>query len=115
MCGSSGGTMGPDPPPPPPPKKKKKNHINIGFLSNTGPDPLKYHKATDPAFNVRPSLAASEMPFKWRLACWPMMARFYMSLVVSGQLTHWVETKERNCYYLIGYFRSAEPPGYKEL
>ena len=25
-----------------------KNHKNIGFLSNTGPDPLKNHKATKP-------------------------------------------------------------------
>ena len=24
----------------------------LGFLSNTGPDPLKNHKATKPAFNV---------------------------------------------------------------
>ena len=33
-----------------------KNHKNIGFLSNTGPDPLKNHKATKPAFNVGPLL-----------------------------------------------------------
>ena len=26
-----------------------KIHKNIGFLSNTGPDPLKNHKATKPA------------------------------------------------------------------
>ena len=42
-----GGTGAPDPPPPPP-----ENHKNIGFLisySNTGPDPLKNHKATKPA------------------------------------------------------------------
>ena len=32
-----------------------KNHKNIGFLSNTGSDPLKNHKATKPAFNVGPS------------------------------------------------------------
>ena len=25
---------------------------NLGFLSNTGPDPLKNHKATKPEFNV---------------------------------------------------------------
>ena len=31
-----GGTGGPDPP--------LKNHKNIGFLSNTGPDPLKITK-----------------------------------------------------------------------
>ena len=27
------------------------NHQNIEFLSNTGPDPLKIHKATKPAFD----------------------------------------------------------------
>ena len=36
-----GGAGGPDPPP-------LKNHKNIGILSNTGPDPLKKHKATKP-------------------------------------------------------------------
>ena len=51
MGGSRGGTGGPDPPPPP------KNHKNIGFLSNTGPDPLKIHKATKPACNVGPPSA----------------------------------------------------------
>ena len=34
-----------------------KNHKNIGFLSNTGPDPFENHKATKPAFNVGSSLA----------------------------------------------------------
>ena len=34
----------------PPPE----NHKNIGYLSNTGPDPLKSHKATKPLFNGRP-------------------------------------------------------------
>ena len=33
----------------PPPLK---NHKSIGFLSNTGLDPLKKHKNTKPAFNV---------------------------------------------------------------
>ena len=32
-----------------------KNHKNIGFPSNTGPDPLKNHKATEPEFNIEPS------------------------------------------------------------
>ena len=45
------GGKGSGPPPPPP---KKKNHKNIGFLSNTAPDPLKNHRATKPAFNVGP-------------------------------------------------------------
>ena len=64
-----------------------KDHKNIEFLSNTGPDPLKNHKATKPAFNyvlkdctkeMKPECAyflghhrpASETPFKmafrWR-------------------------------------------------
>ena len=34
-----------------------KNHNNIGFISNTGPDPLKNHKGTKPAFNVGQSSA----------------------------------------------------------
>ena len=34
-----------------------KNHNNIGFLSNTDPDPLENHNATKPAFNDGPSLA----------------------------------------------------------
>ena len=34
-----------------------KTHKNIGFLSNIGLDPLKNHKATNPAFNVGPSSA----------------------------------------------------------
>ena len=34
-----------------------KNLLNIGFLSDTGPDSLKNHIATKPAFNVWPSSA----------------------------------------------------------
>ena len=33
------------------PTSPLENHKNIGFLSNTDPDPLKNHKATKPAFN----------------------------------------------------------------
>ena len=33
------------------------NHQNIGFLSNSCPDPPKNHKATKPAFHVGPSSA----------------------------------------------------------
>ena len=39
--------------PPFPPEKSQK----IGFLSNSGLDPLKNHKAIEPAFNVGPSSA----------------------------------------------------------
>ena len=42
--------------PPPPPWKITK----IGFLSNTGPDPLKNLKATKPEFNVGPSSARQQ-------------------------------------------------------
>ena len=75
MCGSRGGDRGSDP--------HLENHKTIGFLSNTGLDFLKNHKATKPAFNVRPSSAhqqtaisvgsslshqrnAIEMAFLWR-------------------------------------------------
>ena len=34
-----------------------KNHKFIGFLSNTGPEPQKKHKATKPTFNIGPSSA----------------------------------------------------------
>ena len=44
-----------------------KNHNNLMFLSNTGPDPLKIHKATKPAFNVGQSSG------RQKLAGWPMM------------------------------------------
>ena len=39
-----------------------KNNKNIGFLSNTGPDPLKNHKATKAAFNVGPSSTRQRYP-----------------------------------------------------
>ena len=42
---------------------------NIVFLSNTGLDDLKNHKATKPAFNIGPSLASQQntikMVFRW--------------------------------------------------
>ena len=47
-----------------------KNHKNIGFISNTGPDPLKNHKGTKPVFNVGHSSARQRnailMAFRWR-------------------------------------------------
>ena len=43
------GAGGPDPP--------LKNHTNIGFHSNSGPDPLNMYKATKPALNVGPLAA----------------------------------------------------------
>ena len=51
-----GGGVGPGGQDPPP----LKNHKNIGFLSNTGSDPLENHKATKPAFNVGPPSAPQQ-------------------------------------------------------
>ena len=45
-----------------------KNQKALGFRSNTGQDPLKYHKATKPAFNIRLSLARQRNAievFRW--------------------------------------------------
>ena len=57
-----------------------KIHNDIGFLSNAGPDPLKNHKATKPAFNVGPSSArqqnAIEMVFCWRADDGPLLVLF---------------------------------------
>ena len=61
MGGSRGGTGDPDPSSPP-----LKNHKNLEFLSNTGLDPLKNHKATKPEFNV--------WPFEWCFAVGQIMA-----------------------------------------
>ena len=55
-----------------------KNHKNyIGFVRNTGPDPLTNHKASKPAFNVRPLSAhqrnAIQMAFRWRADDGPLI------------------------------------------
>ena len=77
-----GGGTGPDPPPP------LKNHKNIGFLGNTGQDPLKI-------WIVGPS------SFKWRFAGGHMMVLFGSSALIikktcqswtpSGK-TSWIRT-----------------------
>ena len=71
--GGVGVDRGPDPP--------LENYKAIGFLSNTGLDPLKNHKATRPAFNVGPSSACQ--PHAGRPAtCW--QADDGLLLVVFG-------------------------------
>ena len=52
-----GGTGGPDPPPP------LENHKNIGFLSNTGRDPLKITKLPSQHPMLGHHRHASETPF----------------------------------------------------
>ena len=63
-----GGTGGPDPPP-------FENHKNIGFFSNTGPDPLKIVKLPSQLSIFGHNRHASETPFKWLFAGGPKMAR----------------------------------------
>ena len=61
MCGSRGRDRGSGLP--------RKNHKNVGFLSNTGPDPLK-KQTVKPAFNAGPSSARQRNTiyrvFRWR-------------------------------------------------
>ena len=58
------GTVGPDP-------HSMKTRKNIGFLSSTGPDPLKNLKTTKPVSNVgsysAPQRNAIYMAFRWRV------------------------------------------------
>ena len=61
-------------PPPPPPTCK--NHKKIEFLSNTGPDPLKFSKLPSQHSTLGHHRHASETPFKRRFAGGPMMVRF---------------------------------------
>ena len=58
----------------------QKNHKNVGFLSNTGPDPLKSTRLPSQHSMLDHHRPASETPFKWCFAGGPMMARFYWYL-----------------------------------
>ena len=70
--GGGGGDRGSEPP--------LKNHKNKGFLSNTGPDPLKITKQPSQQSMWGHHWPASETPFKWRFASGRNMARFYCYL-----------------------------------
>ena len=73
-----------------------KNYKIIGFPSNTGPDPLKNHKATKPAFNVGPSSARQRnailMAFRWQADDGPFIAVFGSYMPSS--------TKKKKCYQI---------------
>ena len=72
MGGFRGGTGGLDP---------LENYKNIGFLSNTCPDPLKNHKAIKPAFNAEPSSARQRNAiFTIRADIGPLLTVFKSSL-----------------------------------
>ena len=57
--GGGGGTGGP----------------GLGFLSNSGPDPIKVTKLPSQHSMLSHHWHASETPFKWRFAGGPMMVR----------------------------------------
>ena len=63
----------------------------IGFLSNTGPYPLEYHKATKPAFNVGPLSDRLKkhhlMAFRWRANDSSPLVVFQSSLPTSAKKT----------------------------
>ena len=52
-----------------------KNHKNIGFLSISGPDPLKITKLPSQHSMLGHHQHTSETPFRWRFDGGPMMAR----------------------------------------
>ena len=55
-----------------------KNHKNIGFLSNTGPDPLKNHKAIKPD-----SMLGHQRHASWQADAGPLIVIFGSSLPSS--------------------------------
>ena len=73
MSGSRGGWQGVWTP-------RLKNHKHLGFLRNTGPDPVKNRKTTKPAFNVGPLSACQRnaiyMAFRWRVDDGPLIELF---------------------------------------
>ena len=93
MGGSREGTGDPDPPPPP-----LKNHKNIGFLCNTGLDPLKITKLTSQHSKLgNHQWPASErdtisMAFRWWAYDGPFIAVFGSSIPSS--------TKEKKSYQI---------------
>ena len=66
-----------------------KNHKNIGFLRNTGPDPMENHKATKPAFNVGPQSTRQGNAIKMALRWWTddglLLGVFGFSLLSSAK------------------------------
>ena len=72
--GGGGGGRGPDP--------HMKNHRNKGLLCNTCLDPLNITKLPSQYSMFGHYSQAGILPFKWRFACGPMMARlkWYLEL-----------------------------------
>ena len=62
------------------------NHKNIGFLRNSGLDPLKNHKAAKPAIKVGPSSARQQMAFRRRDDDGPIIVVWYLDPTSPHQL-----------------------------
>ena len=67
-CADPEGDMGSAPHP-------RENYINIGFLGNTGPEPLKITKLQIQHSMFGHHRLASETQFKWRFAGGPLRTR----------------------------------------
>ena len=76
----------------------QKNHKNIGFLSNTGLDPLKITKLPNQHSMLGHHRHASETSIKWRFAGGSMMARlkWYLDPPSPHQLKKQQQKKEKN-------------------
>ena len=61
-----------------------KNHKNIGFRSNTGPDPLKIAKLPSQNSMLGHHRHASKAPFKWHFASRRIIARLKWYLAPSS-------------------------------
>ena len=65
----------------------------MGFISNTGPDPLKNQKATKPAFIIEPSSArkrnAISMALRWRANDGPFIMVFGYSHQLKNVAQNW--------------------------
>ena len=70
------------------PEKSQKYRVSW-HLSNTGPDPLKNHKAAKPAFNVETSPAGQQnaisMAFRWWVDDGPVLVVFGTALLSSAK------------------------------
>ena len=78
MCGSRGGTGGPDPLPPPPPPPMK-NHKNIGFSSNT----VRYQASIQCWGIIGTPVKRHLMAFRWRAHDGPLIVVLGSSLPSS--------------------------------
>ena len=102
MGGSRGGTGGPDPPP-------SKRSQKIGFLSNTGPDPLKNRKATWPEFDIRPLLRRQRNAIRWKADDGTLLVVFLSSLLSSTKKTTATKNNKKSQSWTPSYKKFLDP------